>query len=244
MMTERFYNFFIVLKRLNPDIKFIISGDYQQLLPVNDRVGDCNYENSSALNELVDGNRLQLTNCRRSDRTLFDMLDPKNIMKLQKEQFGSNTDTDLHISFTNKTRKEINHKIMDKVIKAKKKKYLELKALPYDANSQDVKLIAGMPVITRVNNRQYDICNNQTFVITNVNFSNETIELTDDGEDVTIDFNEFQNLFQIAYCLTIHKVQGCSFKEKYCIHEFEKLNKRLRYVALSRSSDIKHINIA
>ena len=100
-----FINFFLVLKRLNPDIKFIISGDYQQLLPVNDRVGDCNYENSSALNELVDGNRLQLTNCRRSDRLIFDMLDPKNIMKLQKEQFGSDTDTELHLSFTNKTRK-------------------------------------------------------------------------------------------------------------------------------------------
>ena len=53
MMTERFYIFFIdFLKRLNPDIKFIISGDYQQLLPVNDRVGDCNYKNSSALHEL------------------------------------------------------------------------------------------------------------------------------------------------------------------------------------------------
>ena len=106
MVSERFYKFFIVLKRLNPDIKFIISADYQQLLPVNDRVGDCNYENSSALNELVDGNRLQLTNCRRSDRLLFDMLDPKNIMKLQKEQFGSDTNTDLHISFTKKKKQE------------------------------------------------------------------------------------------------------------------------------------------
>ena len=101
-----------------------------------------------------------------------------------------------------------------------------------------------MPVIARVNNKQYEIVNNQTFVITKVNFSNETIELTNDGEDVSIDFNEFQRLFYVAYCITIHKCQGCSFREKYCIHEFERLNKRLRYVALSRSSDIKHINIA
>ena len=74
------------------------------MLPVNDRVGDCNYENSSALNELVNGNRLQLTNCRRSDWTLFDMLNPKNIMKLQKEQFGNNVGIELHLSVTiNKT---------------------------------------------------------------------------------------------------------------------------------------------
>jgi ATP-dependent exoDNAse (exonuclease V) alpha subunit len=229
---------------LNPDIKFIISGDYQQLLPVNDRVGDCNYENSSALNELVDGNRLQLTNCRRSDRLLFDMLDPKNIMKLQKEQFGFDSNTDLHISFTNKTRKEINHKIMDKVIKQKKKKYLELKALPYDGNSQDVKLIAGTPVIARVNNRQLDIVNNQTFVITKVNFSNSTIELDDDGESVTVEFDCFQRLFYVGYCLTIHKCQGCTFNQSYTIHEFDRLDKRLRYVSLSRSTNLKHINIA
>ena len=172
------------------------------------------------------------------------MLNPKTIMNLKKEQFGSDCNTELHLSFTNKTRKEINHEVMEKVIKQKKKKYLELKSLPYDGNSQNVKLISGTPVIARMNNKQYDICNNQNFIITKVDFSNEAIELTDEGDDVTIDFNELQRLFYVAYCLTIHKCQGCSFREKYCIHEFEKLNNRLRYVALSRSSDIKHINIA
>jgi ATP-dependent exoDNAse (exonuclease V) alpha subunit len=244
MVSERFYNFFIVLKRLNPDVKFIIAGDFNQLLPVNDRVGDCDYKNSSALHELVNGNRLQLSNCRRSDRLLFDMLNPKTIMNLKKEQFGSDCNTELHLSFTNKTRKEINHEVMEKVIKQKKKKYLELKSLPYDGNSQNVKLIAGTPVIARMNNREHDVVNNQTFVITKVNFSNSTIELTDEGEDLIINFDEFSRLFYVAYCLTIHKCQGCTFKEKYCIHEFDKLDKRLRYVALSRSSDIKHINIA
>ena len=119
-----------------------------------------------------------------------------------------------------------------------------MKALPYDGNSQNVKLIAGTPVIARMNNREHDVVNNQTFVITKVNFSNSTIELTDEGEDLIINFDEFSRLFYVAYCLTIHKCQGCTFKEKYCIHEFDKLDKRLRYVALSRSSDIKHINIA
>jgi hypothetical protein len=38
MMHEIFYKFFITLKRTLPDIKFIVAGDFAQLLPVKDRV--------------------------------------------------------------------------------------------------------------------------------------------------------------------------------------------------------------
>ena len=34
MVAEKFYKFFISVKRVRPDIKFIISGDFEQLLPV------------------------------------------------------------------------------------------------------------------------------------------------------------------------------------------------------------------
>ena len=60
-----------------PEIKFIIAGDFSQLLPVKDRIEGCNYKDSLALHELCDGNRLQLTKCRRSDATLFNMLLPE-----------------------------------------------------------------------------------------------------------------------------------------------------------------------
>ena len=78
MVQEIYYKFFIYLKRANPKIKFIIAGDFEQLLPVKDRVTKCDYKNSLALHELCDGNKLQLTKCRRSDDTLFNMLLPEN----------------------------------------------------------------------------------------------------------------------------------------------------------------------
>ena len=37
--------------------------------------------------------------------------------------------------------------------------------MEYDDNSQDVQLLDGMPIISRVNAKQYDICNNDMFVI-------------------------------------------------------------------------------
>ena len=183
---------------------------YDQLLPVNDRVGIIDYKNSCALHELCDGNRLELTTCRRADRTLFDMLHPSNIMKLKREQFapsaslGSNdTECWKHISFTNKKRKEINQKMMDKFVKEKKKKYLELKKLSYDDNSQDVKLVQGMPIISRVNCKDYEIVNNQTFVITKIDFSNGTI-VADEDQEIEFPFEEFPKLFNVAFCITIY----------------------------------------
>ena len=93
MMPEMFYKFFIVLGRMRPDIKFIIAGDFAQLLPVKDRIEDCNYKDSQALHELCDGNRIQLTKCRRSDATLFNMLLPENIKKIKKIRFQEQDNT-------------------------------------------------------------------------------------------------------------------------------------------------------
>ncbi len=59
-----------------------MSGDVNQLEPVNDRVKKCDYNNSSALHELADGNRIQLTECRRADDTLVYMIKPQNILDL------------------------------------------------------------------------------------------------------------------------------------------------------------------
>ena len=67
--------------------KFIIAGDFAQLLPVKDRIENCDYKNSLALHELCDGNRLELTKCRRSDAVLFNMLLPENINNIKRKDF-------------------------------------------------------------------------------------------------------------------------------------------------------------
>ncbi len=48
MTPEVFYKFVITLKRIRPDLQFIVAGDYNQLLPVCDRIENCVYENSAA----------------------------------------------------------------------------------------------------------------------------------------------------------------------------------------------------
>ena len=225
-----------------PDIKFIIAGDFAQLLPVKDRIEDCNYKNSLALHELCDGNRLELTKCRRSDATLFNMLLPNNINKIKKTDF-KNVMANRHICFTNKKRMEINKMMMDQTIKAKKVKALELKKLYYDPNSQDVRLCAGMPVIARKNNKDLNIFNNETFIIKSIKLKDDEILVADEVSERTVPIPEFNRTFNVAYCITTHKAQGATFDEAYTIHEFEQFDERLKYVALSRATDLNLINI-
>jgi ATP-dependent exoDNAse (exonuclease V) alpha subunit len=244
MMTECFYKYFLVLKAYRPDIKLILSGDYNQLLPVAERLENCNYKNSIALYELVDGRRLQLTQCRRSDDELFNMLKPENINKLKKESF-THLQTTINICFTNKKRMQINEYWMNQAIKKSKKSIdsiLTFKKLEYDNNSQDVSLLAGMPIIARKNSKSLNICNNDTFKIKQINTKSKTIVITDVDKEQTINFDDFQKMFYVAYCITTHKSQGMTINEPYTIHEFEKFDERLKYVSLSRSTNKKYIN--
>jgi ATP-dependent exoDNAse (exonuclease V) alpha subunit len=253
MMSEAFYKFFLLVKSLRPDINFIISGDFAQLLPVADRLDDANYKDSLALNELVDGNRLILSKCRRSDDKLYKMLLPDNINYLKKEDFGNNT-SKINICFTNKKRIEINNLKMTRAIKnshISTSKILKLDKLDYDDNSQYVELVAGMPIIARKNSKQFNICNNETFKIHQVRHKTKTIVIRDEFADefvaetelIKISFDQFQHMFYLAYCITTHKSQGMTIDQPYCIHEFEKFDERMKYVALSRSTDILNINI-
>ena len=70
-----------------------------------------------------------------------------------------------------------------------------------------------------------------------------TIVLKDEDQTAEVPFDDFQKLFYVAFALTCHRVQGQTFNHPYTIHEWEKFDWRLRYVALSRSTDLKNINI-
>ena len=243
LVCELFYKYVLVLRRALPKTQFIISGDFEQLLPVKDRVVSCDYKNSNALHELCNGNRIQLSTCRRADSILFDLVAPTNIPNLKKDDF-TNTFTTQHVCYTNCKRKEINAIMMER--ETKKKRYakpLELKALDYDGNSQDVKLLAGTPIIARINNKGLDIYNNETYTIVKIQPTKGTITATDGTKTLEIKFGDFQRLFRPAYCITIHCSQGKTFDKPYSIHEWSKLDPRLKYVALSRSTSKGNINV-
>ena len=285
MVQEIFYSWFILIKRIKPDIKFIFSGDYAQLAPIKDRVKYCDYEDSQALYELVDGNIQKLTNCRRANKLFFSLTDPDNIKNLKKEHFYNQPQL-RNIVFTNEKRKEINKECMDKFIihqaynlarKAhkfkkgmtdkelspyiNKQKAIELKALQYDGNSQDVKLVEGTPIIAhktvrnikKISQKEDDdlsqlletssVFNNEEFEITSIDPKNQIIKAKNARTELEIPFNQFQQIFYVAFALTVHKSQGQTYNFNFAIHQWEQYDDRMKYVALTRATSKKLINI-
>ena len=237
MVHEIYYKFLLIIKQLKPKVRFIISGDFKQLPPVCDRVAHIDYKESKILYELSDNNRLTLSTCRRADNTLFNLC--KNVNKVDKSEFGQKI-AKMNLSYTNKERIEINKKLMDR----QGKKYgagLKLKANIKNENSQDVELIENMPIISMKTDVKIGIVNNEMFTIKSI--YQDKIEISNENKTIEISSKDFQFLFYVAYCITIHKSQGSTFDFDYTIHEWHKLDKTLKYVALSRATKKNLINI-
>ena len=140
-------------------------------------------------------------------------------------------------------RKQINHEKMTEAYEANKKgskqKVLELKAYKYSANSQDIYLLKGMPVIARITTE--DFSKNDQLTVQKV--AADIIILTDGQATMEIETADFTRLFNLAYCITIHGVQGETFDHPYTIYEMDKFDSRLLYVSLSRSTQKEYINM-
>jgi len=171
MVREIFYKFLLMIKKMKSNIKFIVSGDFNQLLPIADRVTtDTDYSNSPALYELCDSNKVDLTICRRADKEFFDKIAYSNIPNLKPTDFKITKEynTKIHLSFTNYKRKEVNEIMMKQVWNKRGRKGLLLEALAYDKMSQKVWLNATTPVISKTNYSELGIVNNERYTITKI----------------------------------------------------------------------------
>ena len=242
MVREQFYQLLLSLKLLNPNIKFIISGDFYQLPPVADRVVGNVYETSQCLYQLVDGNRLCLTKCKRSDDVLYNICESVKLRgKIDISGFGKKK-TLKNISFTNNKRKLINSECVEEYLRNYQGQCLEIPKLHYDKNSQAYTLTEGMPLIARINKKTSNICNNEVFRVKRI--CSDFILVTNEVKDeLKVLINDIPRTFHLAFCITVHKSQGQTFNEDYTIYEWNKMDSTLKYVSLSRATDIKYINI-
>ena len=151
----------MIIKKLK-NCKLIISGDFNQLDVIND-LQEYNYKDASILKELCDNNIIKLSKCRRSDDTLFNLIQFDNIPNLEKSNFNKN-ETEINICWTNETRKSVNDKYMKIAYKKDRTKYyFKIPKLQYDENSQDVILVRNMPLIAKVNNSKLKLINNDRY---------------------------------------------------------------------------------
>ena len=235
----------MMIKKIKSNIKFIISGDYNQLKAINDRISHrTDYSNAPCLFELADYNKIQLTKCRRADDTLYNLVKFDNVPTLKPSDFTQINEytNNINLCFTNEKRKEINYIKMKEVFRKKHRKGLKLDALSYDERSQAVILNKGVPIICKVNNEEMGFINNQRFKIKKI--GGLTITIKDEkGNKKEINHNDFQKYFLVAYGCTVHSAQGMSIDEPYTIFQWDRMDQRLKYVALSRSREHSYIHI-
>jgi hypothetical protein len=109
-----------MIKKFKPETKFILSGDYNQLPAICDRISEHhNYARNPALFELSNFNKVELTKCRRANDKLSNLIKSYNVPNLTRSNFNTTShvsDYNIHICFTNKKRIYIN----DTMMKAKK----------------------------------------------------------------------------------------------------------------------------
>jgi 5-methylcytosine-specific restriction enzyme A len=269
MLHSNFYKILMIIKQLK-NCNIIVSGDFNQLDVIGD-LHKYDYKNSSILKELCDHNNINLQTCRRSNDKLFNLIQFDNINNLTPDDFKSDLkiDNDINICWTNNKRKEINKKYMDEAYKKDKtSNWIEIKKLEYDDNSQDVKLVRKTPLIAKVNNGNLKLINNERYIIKKVDENTKEIVVENSREvpkkdkngneiknkkgnivmdkiikTLKIKADEFQKLFRIGYAFTTHSAQGMSIDKPYTIHEFNRMDKKLKYVALSRATKYENINI-
>ena len=108
MLGEVFYKFLMMIKKIKPNIKFIISGDYNQLKPINDRISIyTDYANSPCLFELADYNKIELTKCRRADDTLYNLIKFDNIPNVKPSDFTETNEYKMMFIFVTLIKNEL-----------------------------------------------------------------------------------------------------------------------------------------
>jgi DNA replication protein DnaC len=231
MVGSLIYNQLNLAKKQSDKIKFLMIGDFKQLPPVKDDLYD--YENTRILKQLCDYNRFELTINKRSDDIMWNIAaHAYETGSIKPFTFGTHTkwESDRHLCYTNHTRKKINEYIM----RRKKGANLFLDCSDQDLENnnyaQPVVLHVGAPIMSCKNNKQQGILNNQDFTVTGWN---DQVIHTCSGDIKVVDF---QKSFVVAYAMTVHKSQGATFDFKFSIWETSRMDRRMLYTAVTRTT--------
>jgi len=195
------------LQRHWPDTVFILAGDFQQHKPVRDFDAPKDYEHNVALHFLCNGRRMDLTTWRRGDFELgeicaklrrFESIDPK---------LSCRVPTDVNIAATHETRKQVVQERMEAFLNHHGRWHVPVSEDRKIIGSQDVRLVAEMPVIAHENHHKLGMSNCMRATILKVTSSEMTVVIDDSGETITHPTAMFHQIWRLAFFYTSHQAQ-------------------------------------
>tara|TARA_R110000850_G_scaffold36024_1_gene95560 strand:- start:514 stop:4368 length:3855 start_codon:yes stop_codon:yes gene_type:complete len=250
MIGGYFWSILLAIKHRAPRIKFLLSGDImRQLPPVGEE--NRNFIGAYLIKELSNFQQINLNYNFRNKlkgNILWDewSKDPKRF-KVTPQQDKLTT---LNLCYLNKTRKRI---IADwnKILKPFNNRLCVYDYEGYapfkkghtiykeDEQTDEIYIIIGTPMIANKSLSDYGIAKNEMWVVNSIGA--EDIKLSYEDNQITMSKEDVYKNFYSGYAISIHKSQGDTYSNQYTIWDWDKLsgerklNRKLRYVAQSRS---------
>jgi len=238
-------------------ITFILVGDYRQLPPVKDLLlGSGDWFNHSTIKHLANYNQIELTEMKRYDIKLWNLLEDiwENNVK-NSENFLNNVTTrtiqelvdSKNICYSNKTRRTINMIVQEHLTPTD---FIEIEYKgEVNKYNQDIKIFKGAKFIMYYTTKCKTLKKNEEVEV--VNYGDNFVELTNYGDVDNFKItwkkdNEFHSKFLLGYATTIHKSQGDTIDGNVNIFDIKMVrewlqDKRALYTALSRAKSLKNV---
>ena len=248
------------------NIPFILIGDFRQLPPVNDKqlcsYGE-NWFNHPTIMSLANGNRCELTQMKRYDGKLWDLLEEvctekytESTLKFLRSSSSRSIEELIkhkNITYCNNTRKAINRIVQNHLTKD----MTDFIEMPYKGEenkyNQDAVLFKGMKLIMYLTTKCKTFKKNEEVKV--IDFTEKNITISNGTKEATFDYinkvktNLFHKMFLLGYATTIHKSQGDTINGNINIFDVPMIqewlkDKRALYTALSRARSLKNIKIS
>ena len=100
-----------------------------------------------------------------------------------------------------------------------------------------MKIKKGVPLIGKINDKDIEIYKNVEYLVKG--YDDDFVYIN----DMKIEIKNVIKSLELGYAMTIHKSQGSTINNKYIIYQWNLLDKKLKYVALSRGKTINKIII-
>jgi ATP-dependent exoDNAse (exonuclease V) alpha subunit len=262
MIDKDLWRRLCLLKQELPELIFLLLGDEKQLSPVEENTIK-DYFHHPAVKYICNYNKNILNVRKRYDEILYNLLEDVDNIDITKYP---KLITDRNICYYNKTRIRINKMWNDRnkkegdlflskpIARLTRNGDINQDDEKYFKQTQDMYLYEGLPVIAMrtLFDKESNLlfANSETFNICFI--GDEEIGLYNErpdengnkeGYNISIPIEDFNKYFLMNYCSTTHKTQGETITENFTIYDWDAMDTKLRYTALSRAKKIEQVYI-
>jgi hypothetical protein len=241
MISGEIWSYVSYIRERLPNLTIMLFGDIEhQLPPPTEEHRQFNH--SYAIKCIANFSKITLNyNFRQgcSGDRLWELSADQSNFKCGMEPL-----TDKNLCWTNQKRKEVISQVQDTLIEPR---VIEYESKGVKDPRQTLKYTYGTPLIARksfITDDNIRVAKNEMWVVVNLDPVQLVKCVNDEYLDVKIEVDEDTILkrFLSGYCITIHKAQGETYKNKYTIHEWVRMEqssvaRKLRYTAISRSKN-------